>query len=48
MSNSFFQKDIVSIRDFDRQKFDTIFDATDKIIKMNPNERRELGRGKTL
>ena len=48
MSNSFFQKDIVSIRDFDRQKFDTIFDATDKIIKMNPNERRELARGKTL
>ena len=48
MSNSFFQKDIVSIRDFDKQKFDTIFDATDKIIGMNPIERRELGRGKTL
>ncbi len=48
MSNSFFQKDIVSVRDFDRQKFETIFDATDKIIKMNPNERRELTRGKTL
>ncbi len=48
MSNSFFQKDIVSIRDFDKQKFETVFDATDKIIKMNPNERRELARGKTL
>jgi aspartate carbamoyltransferase catalytic subunit len=48
MSNSFFQKDIVSIRDFDKQKFDTIFDATDKIINMNPNERREIGRGKIL
>lgn len=48
MSNSFFQKDIVSIRDFDKQKFDTIFDATDKIIAMHPNERRELARGKTL
>jgi len=48
MSNSFFQKDIVSIRDFDKQKFETIFDATDKIIKMSPNERRELARGKTL
>jgi len=48
MSNSFFQKDIVSIRDFDKQKFETIFDATDKIIKMNPNERREIARGKTL
>jgi len=48
MSNSFFQKDIVSIRDFDKQKFETVFDATDKIIKMSPNERRELARGKTL
>jgi aspartate carbamoyltransferase catalytic subunit len=48
MSNSFFQKDIVSIRDFDKKKFETIFEATDKIIKMNPNERRELARGKTL
>jgi aspartate carbamoyltransferase catalytic subunit len=48
MGNSFFQKDIVSIRDFDKQKFETIFDATDKIIKMNPNDRRELARGKTL
>ena len=48
MSNSFFQKDIVSIRDFDKIKFETIFEATDKIIKMNPSERRELARGKTL
>jgi aspartate carbamoyltransferase catalytic subunit len=48
MSNSFFQKDIVSIRDFDKKKFETIFDATDKIIKMDPTERRELARGKTL
>ena len=48
MSNTFFQKDIVSVRDFDKQKFETIFQATDKIIAMNPNERRELGRGKTL
>jgi len=48
MSNTFFQKDIVSVRDFDKQKFEEIFQATDKIIGMNPNERRELGRGKTL
>ncbi len=48
MSNFFFQKDIVSIRDFDKQKFETVFEATDKIIKLNPNERRELARGKTL
>ncbi len=48
MSNSFFQKDIVSIRDFDKKKFETIFEATDKIIRMDPTERRELARGKTL
>ena len=48
MGNFFFQKDIISIRDFDREKFDTIFDATDKIIAMGPLERRELARGKTL
>ncbi|MGI0062338.1 MAG: aspartate carbamoyltransferase, partial [Nitrosotalea sp.] len=48
MSNSFFQKDIVSVRDFDKQKFETVFQATDKIIEMNQNERREIVRGKTL
>ncbi len=48
MSNSFFQKDIVSIRDFDKKKFETVFEATDKIISMNSSERRELARGKTL
>jgi aspartate carbamoyltransferase catalytic subunit len=48
MSNTFFQKDIVSVRDFDKQKFEEVFQATDKIITMNPNERRELARGKTL
>jgi len=48
MSNTFFQKDIVSVRDFDKQKFEEVFQATDKIIEMNPNERREIARGKTL
>lgn len=48
MSNTFFQKDIVSVRDFDKQKFEDVFQATDKIIDMSQNERRELGRGKTL
>ena len=48
MSNTFFQKDIVSVRDFDKQKFEEVFQVTDKIIDMNPNERRELARGKTL
>ena len=46
--NDFFQKDIISVRDFDKQKFESIFDATNKIIQTNPNDRREIGRGKTL
>lgn len=46
--NDFFQKDIISIRDFDKQKFETVFAATEKIIQMDPNVRREVGRGKTL
>lgn len=29
-------------------KFEEVFQATDKIINMNPTERRELARGKTL
>ena len=46
--NEFFQKDIISVRDFDKQKLESIFDATNKIIKLKPNDRREIGRGKTL
>ena len=46
--SDFYQKDIVSVRDFDKDKFEAVFSATDKIIKMDPTQRRELGRGKTL
>ncbi|MFM8659594.1 MAG: aspartate carbamoyltransferase, partial [Candidatus Nitrosotenuis sp.] len=46
--SDFYQQDIISVRDFDQAKFEAIFSATDKIIKMDPNQRRELGRGKTL
>jgi aspartate carbamoyltransferase catalytic subunit len=46
--NEFFQKDIISVRDLDKQKLESIFDATNKIIQINPNDRREIGRGKTL
>ena len=46
--NEFFQKDIISIRDLDKQKLDNIFSATEKIIQMDPNDRREIARGKTL
>jgi len=46
--NEFFQKDIISVRDLNKQKLETIFDATEKIIQMDPNQRREIARGKTL
>ncbi len=46
--NEFFQKDIISIRDLDKQKLELIFDATEKILKINPKDRREIARGRTL
>ena len=46
--SDFYQNDIISVRDFDQAKFETVFSATDKIIKMDPTQRRELCRGKTL
>ena len=46
--NKFFQRDIISVRDLDKQELETIFDAAEKIIKLDPNERQEIARGKTL
>ena len=46
--NKFFHKDIISVRDLDKQELETIFDAVEKIIKLDPNERQKIARGKTL
>jgi aspartate carbamoyltransferase catalytic subunit len=46
--NEFFQKDIISVRDLDKQKLEVIFEATNKIITMDSTKRREIARGKTL
>ena len=46
--NEFFRKNIISVRDLDKQKLELIFDATDKIIDMGHDKRREIARGKTL
>jgi aspartate carbamoyltransferase catalytic subunit len=46
--NGFFQKDIISIRDLGKENLETIFSATEKIIKLDPTKRREIARGKTL
>ena len=46
--NEFYEKNLISVRDLDKQKLELIFDATDKIIDMSQDKRREIARGKTL
>ena len=46
--NEFFGKSIISVRDLDKQKLESIFDATNKIMDMSGNQRREIARGNTL
>lgn len=46
--NEFHQKDIISIKDYSKEQLETIFAATDKIMQLNPAERREICKGKTL
>ncbi len=46
--NEFFGKSIISVRDLDKQKLESIFDATNKIIDMDGDQRREIARGNTL
>jgi len=46
--NEFYKKNIISVRDLGKQKLELIFDATDKIIDMSQDKRREIARGKTL
>jgi len=46
--NEFFGKNVISVRDLDKQKLESIFDATNKIIDMEEDQRREIARGKTL
>ena len=46
--NEFYQKDIISIKELDKEKLEKIFVSTDKMMKLNPTERREICKGKTL
>ena len=48
MPNPFFDRDIVSIKDFSKSDLEYVFSATDKIRAMKPGERGELGKGRTL
>ncbi len=46
--NEFYQKDIISIRDYSREQLEKIFASTDKILQQDPADRREICKGKTL
>ena len=48
MADGFFGRDIIAIRDFDRERLNAVFEATERIIGMEPARRREICRGKTL
>lgn len=47
-TNHFYNRDIVSIKDFSQQDLEYIFSTTDKINDLKPNEKSELGKGRTL
>jgi aspartate carbamoyltransferase catalytic subunit len=47
-TNQFYNRDIVSIKDFNKQDLEFIFSTTDKIKDLKPNEKSELGKGRTL
>ena len=46
--NEFYNKDIISIKDFSKDQLEKIFTSTDKIIQLDPFQRREICKGKTL
>jgi aspartate carbamoyltransferase catalytic subunit len=46
--NHLYDHDIVSIKDFTKQDLEFIFSSTDKISALKPNEKSELGKGRTL
>lgn len=48
MSNPFYDRDIVSIKDFAKDELEFVFDATDSIGRLKHSQRGELGKGMTL
>jgi aspartate carbamoyltransferase catalytic subunit len=47
-ANPFFDKDIVSIKDFIKNDLEYVFEATDTISSLKHSERGELGKGRAL
>jgi len=48
MKNPFYDRDVVSIREFKKEDLDFLFKSTDKLRNMQANEKRELARGRVL
>jgi aspartate carbamoyltransferase catalytic subunit len=48
MPNPFFDKDIVSIKDFSKDDLEYVFESTDMISRLKHSERGEIGKGRTL
>ena len=46
--NEFYNKDIITIKDFSKSQLETIFSSTDKIMQLAPKDRREICKGSTL
>ena len=46
--NELYQKDIISIKDYSKEQLEKIFTFTDKIMQLDPIQRREICKGKTL
>ena len=46
--NEFYHKDILSIKDLPKEQLEKIFTSTDKIMQLDPSDRREICKGKTL
>jgi len=46
--NEFYQKDIISIKDYAKEQLEKIFTSTDKIMQLDSSQRQEICKGKTL
>jgi aspartate carbamoyltransferase catalytic subunit len=46
--NEFYQKNIISIKDYTKEQLEKIFTFTDKIMQLDSSQRREICKGKTL
>ena len=46
--NRFFNRDVVSIKDFKRDELEFLFETTNKINKLKPKEKDELGKARIM